>query len=92
MFIWSMSGVVANAYRPVTALLCWFAGLSLVVALFVRRGNLNGDEFYGATRRFAIRGSWVPLFVMLGIYTTRYFIGVATAMHLEVDSSRTKCE
>jgi predicted dienelactone hydrolase len=87
MFIWSISGVMTNATRPVTALLCWFAGLSMVAALFVGRGNVNGDKFDGATRRFAIRGSWVPLFVMLGIYATRYFIGVATAMHLEVTES-----
>jgi len=87
MFIWSMSGVIINASRPVMTFLCWCAGWILSAALFVRRGNVNGDEFDRTTRRFVIRGTWMPLFLMLCIFATRYYINVATGMHMSIIES-----
>lgn len=61
-------------------LLAWAAGAALVFALVATRAAVPGAGYDAATRSFTVPGSWLPLALILGIFLTKYAVGVATAM------------
>lgn len=78
--------VLLAVYGVVTAfglgaLLCW-ALAAVPVALLVRRRPLSASVRYdAAARRVQQPGSWVPLLLIMGIFMTKYSVGVLLALH-----------
>ena len=69
-----------------TVLGSWLA-TTLVLALLVMRLPLPAGAGYDRTsRQFQLSGSWVPMALMLGIFLTKYAVGVSVAMHPELTS------
>ncbi len=63
------------------ALLGW-AGAATVALMTVQRWPLPAATRYdAATRRFHLPGSAVPLMLFMGIFFTKYTVGVLVAMH-----------
>lgn len=80
MLLLSLTGVLRYVGWHLSPLFYWLMGLSLVASLSVRLANKRMASFDPGNRKLHIEGSWWPLFVILGIFFTRYALGVATAM------------
>lgn len=64
--------------------LAWAAGLAGGVML-VRAIGWPGQVRYDlAAHRFLVPGSWVPLGLMLGIFTLKFLSGMSLALHPEI--------
>ena len=84
MLLLSLSGVVRYAGLQLPALGFWLAGLAASTALCLKLIGSDAARHDAVTRRLIIQGSWIPLLVILGIFFTRYFLGVASAMQSSV--------
>lgn len=62
------------------ALLAWCAAAALSVPALLRRPLPARTRYDAATRRFTLPGSPLPLLLILGIFLTKYAVGVMLAM------------
>jgi hypothetical protein len=63
---------------------CWL-GAALVTALLCQRLDFAGGVHYAPDlRRFVMPGSWLPLVLMMGIFFTKYGVGIMLAQHSEL--------
>ncbi len=58
----------------------WLAGAALTLALVGSRAAPAGTGYNPASRSFTVPGSLVPLGLILGIFLTKYVVGVDLAM------------
>lgn len=84
MVLLSIFGIVSAFGTDITAFVLWFLGtlLSLIIGLklsFPR--NIKYDEL---KRVFHISGSWIPMFLILIIFFTKYVVGVVVARELPI--------
>jgi hypothetical protein len=63
------------------ALLGWAAGAAALAAFVLQRALPATTRYDAATRRFHLAGSGVPLALMMGIFFTKYGVGVTLVMH-----------
>lgn len=63
------------------ALLCWAAAAALSLGFMLQRPVPEGTCYEAPTRRFVLPGSAVPLVLMMGIFFTKYAVGVSTNLH-----------
>jgi hypothetical protein len=73
----SFYGVVSSFPALPWALLPWAAGLGLAVAAVLARPLPAGTSFDPVGRRFALPGSALPLALIMGIFLTKYAVGVS---------------
>ncbi len=66
------------------ALLGWAAAALVPLALLQQRPLPAGTRYDAARRTFHVVGSAAPLALMMGIFFTKYVVGVALAMHPEL--------
>jgi hypothetical protein len=78
MFGLSLYGVFGAFGADTLALLAWAAGYSASVALGAQR---VASGLIPAGARVRIAGSWVPLVLVLGIFTAKFALGFAAATH-----------
>lgn len=82
----AITGVIhafGHSSAGLLALAGWAATATVAVAA-VSRLSLNPAVRYdAASRRFFQPGSWVPLALMMGIFLTKYGVGVTLAFHPE---------
>jgi hypothetical protein len=80
MILLSLYGTV-SAFSPSSGVLsAWFAACTLLASMIVLRPAPLGTGYDSTRRQFAVPGSWLPLFVILGIFCTKYAVGVTLAM------------
>ena len=78
--LWSMApGFVA---QPLLAA-AWLAALLLATGLGRRLPPPAGAHWRANVQRLWLPGSWLPLFIILCIFSLRYASGVAMALHPE---------
>jgi len=72
---------VASAFgdQPV-ALLAWLAGTAVVFAAALQLQTSTGIHYDATNRRFLLPGSIVPLVLFMGIFVTKYAVGVSIGM------------
>ena len=80
MSVFSLYGTVSAFAGVPMALLAWLAGAAAVFALLAGRAAPLGTRYDAATRRFTVPGSAVPLAVMMGIFLTKYAVGITLGM------------
>ncbi len=80
MSAFSLYGTVSAFAGVPMALLAWLAGAAAVFALLAGRAAPAGTRYDAATRRFTVPGSAVPLAVMMGIFLTKYAVGITLGM------------
>jgi len=61
-------------------LLAWAAGLFLGLLLVKRSGWPGQARFEADTQRFFVPGSWLPLALMLGIFISKFALGMSLAL------------
>jgi hypothetical protein len=80
MIFLSLYGTV-SAFGPSPVVLgAWLAAGAVVACLVVLRPAPFGTAYDSVSRHYAMPGSWLPLFVILGIFCTKYAVGVTLAM------------
>lgn len=80
----SLYGTV-SAFGPTPAvLLAWTTGFAATALLVLQRQAPKGLSFDPASSQFSVPGSFVPLALMMGIFSLKYAAGVALAMHPEL--------
>lgn len=60
--------------------LVWLAGALLLGGLVAMTPAPAGTRHDAASRSFRVPGSWLPLVLILGIFLTKYIVGVDLAM------------
>lgn len=61
-------------------LLAWLAGGTLALRLHRASGQRTAASYAPDTRLYTIRGSWVPLVLMLAIFFARYAVAATVAI------------
>ncbi|MDP2450801.1 MAG: hypothetical protein Q8M93_04285 [Polaromonas sp.] len=61
-------------------LLVWLAGALLMAGLIATTAPPTGTRHDAAGHSFWVPGSWLPLALILGIFLTKYIVGVDLAM------------
>lgn len=61
-------------------LLAWAAGAALMLGLTAPLAAPEGAYYDAARRSFKLPGSWLPLALILGIFLTKYVVGVELSM------------
>ena len=78
---------VASDFGSGLALAAWALGGLAAGTWSLRRGALAGARWSAAEQAFRLPGSWVPLMLILGIFCTKFGVGVSLALHPEVRST-----
>ncbi|MDM0104115.1 hypothetical protein QTH97_04175 [Variovorax sp. J22R24] len=80
----SVYGVASVFGDSPMALLAWAATAFALLGLVTQRALPASTRYDTATRRFHVAGSAVPMVLMMGIFFTKYVVGVLLAMHPEL--------
>lgn len=77
----SLAGVLgAFGHLPV-ALLAWAVGIAGALVVAPGLAPVRGAAWSATTRRLHLPGSWLPLFLFVGLFAVKYGAGVSLAMH-----------
>ena len=81
MLALSLQGIVSAFGAGSSAMLSWLA--ALVVGAGLTWQFFNQDSVSADPQREVVlqRGSWIPLILMMGIFFTKYAVGVTLALH-----------
>jgi hypothetical protein len=76
----SLAGVLTALARPELALPAWVACAAVVCAAMLSRAAPVGTAWDAVAGRFVVPGSAVPLVAMMGLFLTKYAVGVSFAL------------
>jgi len=85
----SLFGVASAFGDSPMALPAWAAATLAVLALVLQRPLPATTRYDAASRRFHVAGTAVPLTLMMGIFLTKYTVGVLLAFHPELGHQAT---
>jgi hypothetical protein len=77
-------GVISAFADSPGAMIGWAVSAVALASLVLQRPLPATTRYDAATRSFQITGSAVPLALMMGIFFTKYVVGVELAMHPEL--------
>ncbi|MBU1360947.1 MAG: hypothetical protein KKC79_04330 [Gammaproteobacteria bacterium] len=80
----SALGIVSAFGMSPTVLAAWAVVAAIACVVVMSRPLPEGTRYDAAARSFMVRGSAVPLLLMMGIFFTKYVVGVMIAMHPEL--------
>lgn len=80
----SLYGTISAFGASPAVLGSWFAAGTLLVLAVTQLPLPAGARYDSATRQFQLPGSWVPMVLIMGIFLTKYAVGVSLAMHPEL--------
>lgn len=83
----SLWGMVSAFGPSLPVLGSWIAATSVLLLLVTRMPLPKGARYDAATRQVALPGSWVPMLLILGIFLTKYAVGVSLAMQPELKAN-----
>ena len=61
-------------------MLAWMFAWAVVLAIVAPIAPARGTTYDAATRTYSMPGSWIPMALILGIFLTKYIVGVDLAM------------
>ncbi len=76
----SFYGVVSVFGDTPQSLLTWVVGAAVAFAIHYQLASAAQIQYDASHRRFHVPGSVVPLVLFMGIFLTKYAVGVSTAM------------
>ena len=80
----SVYGTLSALGSGLDVLLAWSSAALVSATVVLQRPLPPGTTFNTWTRRFELPGSWLPLCLMMGIFITKYAVGVALTMRPEL--------
>jgi hypothetical protein len=84
MIALSFFGVFSAFGMPPVGIFSWVVGIALTVWLGAKLNRPHGVSFSPETRLLSVPGSWLPLALMMAIFSTKYMVGVVQARQLPV--------
>jgi len=78
--LWGMVSAFGSSPLFGYVLLAWTTGAVIMLGLTARLAPAAGTRFDAASGRLYLPGSWVPLALIMGIFLTKYIVGVDLAM------------
>ena len=84
MILFSLFGVYSVFGLSWFTISLWFLGLAITLVIGLKLAYPKLVSFSVQSNKLKIPGSWVPLFFMMGIFFTKYFVGFAVARELPV--------
>ncbi len=81
MVLLSLHGAMSSFSSGSEPVLFWGAGLVCTLLLCKLIFPFQSASYDTVNNTFHIAGSWVPLLIIMGIFITKYTVGVMTAMH-----------
>ena len=79
----SLYGVLSAWPTQPATLLCWLLAACVIAWGVQRQPAPAGTRYDPDQQRFTVPGSWVPLATMLGLFVTKYVVGVGLVMHAD---------
>jgi hypothetical protein len=79
----SLVGVIQAFGASPAALLAWIAGAALAATVLRSAVAVRGAEWRPSTGQVSVPGSWIPMMLILGLFLTKYLVGVCLALHRE---------
>lgn len=83
----SLYGTVSAFGASPTVLGSWLAATTLLLVIVTQMPLPAGAHYDAVKRRFQRPGSWVPLALIMGIFLTKYAVGVSLVMHPELKAN-----
>ncbi len=83
----SLWGTISAFGASATVLGSWGATTLLLLLIVTQIALPAGTGYEPARRQFAVPGSWVPMLLILGIFMTKYAVGVSLGMHPELKAN-----
>jgi hypothetical protein len=80
MVLLSLYGVLSVFPQQAMPVLAWGIGLAIAVSLCNGLNVWRGIAWSSADRRLLIPGSWLPLAVILGMFSVKFAVGMTRAM------------
>jgi hypothetical protein len=80
----SLAGVISAFGDSPGALLGWAVAAAALILVVLQQALPASTCYDRSAREFQVAGSAVPLVLMMGIFFTKYVVGVALAMHPEL--------
>jgi hypothetical protein len=77
----SVYGTVSAFGLTPGVLLAWLGAAAVLATFITMRPLPFGTRFDTATQNLFVPGSWTPMALILGIFVTKYFVGVSASMH-----------
>ena len=78
----SILGTISAFGTAPTGLLIWALAAIATGCVVWQRPPPAGTRYDAASESFVVPGSWLPLALMMGIFATKYAVGISLAMHL----------
>lgn len=75
----SLNGVASAFGAHTVALACWGTALAAVAGASLALPSAPGASYHPAQRRFSVPGSWLPLGLMMMVFSTKYAVAVSLA-------------
>lgn len=82
--LWGVQAAFGNTGRLAELLALWAACCAALLVVGSRMAPPPGARYNAATRSFQLPGSWVPLGLILAVFSMKYGIGVQLAMAPEL--------
>ena len=76
----SVYGVVSAFHGSGPSLMAWGITSLIALAVLMQTPPTPGTTYNAATQQFTIPGSWVPMALFMGIFFTKYAVGVSLGM------------
>jgi uncharacterized membrane protein len=83
----SLYGTVSAFGASPTVIGSWLAATTLLLLIVTQMPLPVGAGYDSARRQFQIPGSWVPMALIIGIFLTKYGVGVSLVMHPELKAN-----
>lgn len=77
----SLAGMFTGFGAGNHAPLAWGLAAAVAGTVVMTRNLPQGSHYNAWTESFQIPGSWTPLVLMMGIFVTKYAVGVTLVMH-----------
>lgn len=78
--LWGTVSAFGNSPSFGYVMLVWFAGALLIGSLIAMTSPQQGTAYNATSRSFTVPGSWLPMALILGIFLTKYVVGVDLAI------------
>ena len=78
--LWGTVTAFGNSPQFGSVLLVWAAAAAITLALIAPTALPAGTRYDAVHRIFTMRGSWIPLALIVGIFLTKYVVGVELAI------------
>lgn len=76
----SLSGTLSAFGASIAVLATWTGAAAAAALAWLSRPTPAAVRYDAATRRFDLPGSWVPMLLILGIFSLRYAVNVSLAL------------